>query len=467
MNTRSEMQQLAGVDIVTFEPVGVWVDPQPVPYSLPYARPAIEGLFEAYSGPNPSNGVAWTDFEHYKRSMAAIQDSRYMLPWVPAWPNTGNRYWLGTFPTYFGWDQHFGLSRIYSTRPLFLPSGSGWFVPGPNNLGDLKQRALNSIMPGIKSEMSLLNSIIELKDFRGVVKKARSTVLRVRDLTAHLPRRFWARNVLADLKRGWLAYIAQIKKMSGSQRAALGARYAAENYLQWKFAVAPLIGDVLSAMRALSTLEKRLNRLITNEGRVRVGHWSTSFQLYPPEKREYTYSLGPPLYQYLSVDSWTKSEIGETVTQFHCEVRYNYNLTNYQREHARMLSYLDAFGLSLNPAVIWNAIPFTFLVDWVIGVSRFLDQFDVGNMDPKINILGALWSARHRRKITWSKIHESYEGVAFDKSISMPVIEEDAYMRHLFNPGISSFVTSGLSSSEVTLGAALVTAISHRKARRK
>lgn len=467
MNTRSKILQEAGVDLIRFSPVGSWPDPQPEAFDVPYARPQIEEVFEAYSGPNPSNGVVWTDFEHYKRSMGGAGGSSYMLPYVPAWPNTGNRYWSARLPTYFGWFQHLGLANIMSAKLIYNPSGSGWFVTLPGNLSDLKQRALNSMMPGIKSELSLINSIIELKDFKGMVLKAYNSYTRFRDLTAHLPKRFWFRQTVGDLKRGWVLYLAQIRKLSPGQRIALGARYASENFLQWKFAIKPLIADYLSVMKGLRTLEKQLNRLITNEGRVRVGHWSTSFEMWAPEKRVHTYNLGPPLYVPFTVDSTTESFIGAVETQFHCEVRYNYNLTNYQREHARMLSYLDAFGINLNPAIIWNAIRFTFLLDWVVGVSRFLEQFKVGNMDPKINILGGLWSVRHRRVTTWDKTHESYDGVDLTKRLSMPVIEEVAYARHQFIPGISSLSTSGLSSSEFTLGAALVIAVSHRKARRK
>jgi hypothetical protein len=130
-----------------------------------------------------------------------------------------------------------------------------------------------------------------------------------------------------------------------------------------------------------------------------------------------------------------------------------------------MLTLLDGLGLSLNPQIIWNAIPFTFLIDWVFGVSRWLGQFNVGNMDPVVNVLGALWSVKKTRSITWSKIHATEEGIACTEELSMPVINEVAYRRDLFMPGVSSIISSGLSSSEFTLGAALVTAISRRKAR--
>jgi hypothetical protein len=36
---------------------------------------------------------------------------------------------------------------------------------------------------------------------------------------------------------------------------------------------------------------------------------------------------------------------------------------------------LDAFGVRLDPSIIWNAIPYTFLIDWIADVSGFLQSF--------------------------------------------------------------------------------------------
>lgn len=48
---------------------------------------------------------------------------------------------------------------------------------------------------------------------------------------------------------------------------------------------------------------------------------------------------------------------------------------------------LDALGFELNPAIIWNAIPFTFLFDWFINIGKWLDRFKLDTLE-----LPILWS---------------------------------------------------------------------------
>jgi hypothetical protein len=467
MNSRSKLAVVAGVDIVRFSATGNFQPPGSDPsFEAAYGRPDIEGLFEAYSGPNPSNHASWTNFSHYKRELGTIGTSVYELPYATAWPNSGSAYWIGRFPTYFGWERHTGLGHVLPTTPMYS-SSSEWGIGAPSNLETLKQRAFTSIVPGIKAQLSLINSVYELKDFKGYFKAVGKRYSRFRELTAHLPKRFWAKQTLMDLYRGWYAYLRELQQLTPGSQAYLGAKKIAGYFLEWKFNLRSVISDVLHANGALASFEKDLNRFITNEGRVRTGHWGTSYEAAGPSSRTTSYSLGPPLYPNLWVGSSIESATSATEALFHVEIRYCYNLTGYQREHARILGYLDAFGVNLNPAIIWNALKFTFIIDWVIGVSQYLDQFKVRNLEPMVNILGALWSVRYSRTTTWDKVHTGFDGMTYTQRISMPGVRESGYLRLIFSPGYSSLTTSGLSSSEFILGGALITALSRRKAKRK
>jgi hypothetical protein len=272
------------------------------------------------------------------------------------------------------------------------------------------------------------------------------------------------------LKAGWIRYLSGLKKATKGQLAARGAGAVSSSYLQWQFAIKPLISDVQSVMAALAKLEKRLNQLLTNEGRVRISHWATDVSS-AGKTGSYTFAHGPGLGQpeVVAYSPDTLGEfvydVGEMKTRIHVQLKYNYNFTQYQREHAHILGLMDSFGVQLNPAIIWNAIRFTFIVDWVIGVGRYLDQFKVGNMEPKINVLGALWSCTSRRVTTASKRYNHF-GMYGSTSVSLPVLDETGYTRRLFRPTLSSLTGSGLSPRELTLGAALVFASRRRKARK-
>lgn len=470
MNSRTTTLVEPAVEITPYFPHGEWDPPVPGPMYCVHARPLIEGEFEAYTGPNPTTGHQWTRFQHYQRWMPAFMAGTINLPYAAAWPNTGSRYWLGAFPPWIGWVQHEGLARVMKNVPaLYTPSTVSWgFLAPPAELDSLLQRALKGTMPVVKTEMSLINSVIELKDFKGLVKGFTKGVKRLHELEGHLPSRLALRNTLAAVSAAWKRYINSFKKRSGMSNSRYVMRVASENFLQWKFAVAPLISDVLALQRALKSLEKQINDLVTNEGRVRVKHWGATYTKLPSAPlRKVAFGMLPPyIMPAPSVESWINTQSSDASSQFHVEVKYNYNFTSYQREHARILGLLDGLGVNLNPSIIWNAIPWTFVIDWVVNIGSFLDQFKVRNMEPKINIVGCLWSERVERQTHWSKSFESNIDAFYTRNQSMPSVKEVAYQRTPFIPGISSLVASGLNSSEVTLGAALIGA-RRRKVRHK
>jgi hypothetical protein len=42
---------------------------------------------------------------------------------------------------------------------------------------------------------------------------------------------------------------------------------------------------------------------------------------------------------------------------------------------------LDSLGFELNPRILWDAIPFSFVADWFVGVGNFLDRFKVDALE--------------------------------------------------------------------------------------
>jgi hypothetical protein len=45
----------------------------------------------------------------------------------------------------------------------------------------------------------------------------------------------------------------------------------------------------------------------------------------------------------------------------------------------QIATHLDTLGVRLDPGIVWDAIPFSFVVDWVVDVSAFLHSFARNN----------------------------------------------------------------------------------------
>jgi hypothetical protein len=321
-----------------------------------------------------------------------------------------------------------------------LPDIGDWdegFVPPPGDLDGLKQRALNACLPVIKSELSLINSVIELKDFKSLPK----LVPRAINFFKRVPPEVYQR----------------LQRTRFKTKAVRNTRNVSSAYLQWKFAFAPLLSDIQGVRNALSRYERRLNDFITRSGRVQVKHFAYNWYESPAIVDDID-----PNPQVIGARQFNFSRRTETYpTTFHAEIEYNYNYTRYQLEHARILAFLDAFGVNFNPAILWNALPWSFLVDWLIGVSRWLDQFKTTNMGPKINIRRCLWSVKRLRTIEVSRyIPKLTQGVIQYPAThtKLPVVRQSSYRRETWLPGVNSIESSGLNLNEFSLAAALVLA---------
>jgi hypothetical protein len=339
----------------------------------------------------------------------------------------------------FGYDYRgFGeVGKFDKDLPKFFDlRADGGFVPAPAGLDDLTQRALNTMLPVLKAELSLVNSLIELKDFVSLPR----TLKRIADF------RF-----LPSLRR---------KGIRATLRELLGG--SADGYLQAKFNVLPLLSDIRGVRTALLRSEKRINAFITRQGRVQKRHFSLNWREYPDVSDSYAPKspIVPSLW-YNDFDGYTEGtrQVIHDATTFHAEMLFNFNYTAYQVEHARLLSLMDQLGLSLDPRIIWNAIPWSFVVDWVIDVNRWLSQFRISNMEPVINILHFLWSVKRARRITvQTKVGTSIPEYHSPAPQWGPVgiTFESSYRRWVGMPSTSSVQLSGLNPTEFSLGAALV-----------
>lgn len=417
--------------------------------------PFFEDYYERYTPNSAGNRNQWKAFEHYKCAVvnspvmvsSKLLTSRYDSG--SGWPNYHSAVVSDPYYGYAGVNinsvAHFGVGAHYGGPgklnlglPVFIADRlDGGFVPPPASLDELTQNALQRMLPLIKSELSLLNSLYEIKDWHTIGTSLRE-----------------ARRLLN--KQGFTRAGRNVSLMEGLHSTADG-------YLQAKFNVLPLLSDIAGIQTGLSTFMKRINDFVTRSGRVQSKHFAWRWYEYP-DSLETT----DPFFLDSNTGFYPGSEgscrysrqVIYQPTVFHAQIEYNYNYTQYQILHAGLLALLDAWGVNLNPQIIWMAIPWSFVVDWVFGVSRWLGQFKVQNMKPTINIRRFLWSVkRHRRIFVSKELGYDLSGpLAPYRNLEspLPVVDESAYRRFVGMPSSSSITSSGLSSSEFSLGAALV-----------
>jgi len=466
------------------------------PFVMPYVIPSYRNYHEKLMTDNVWVKGKWKDCQHYKRWVDPTPYPHLGVRFhVLHWSATGfyTSAYRGMKPilTYFDAPAAvfgpFGDHLIGATELTQVDVGDG-FIPRPTNLASLVDGSLKAMLPSIKAELSLVNSIIELKDFKSLPQTLRRLSGFVENLRTTIPRILkGVKNATRDLVIGSefsKRAIRNYRQTFSTSAATLGEAtgVAADSYLQTQFNILPLLQDICGIHAAISRTKNRINDLLVRQGKrqhkyftynvkgfygagtssglvygLDTGQFSGSTSQFYPEETTTLYAR--PYQDWEMV----REIIPATESVFCAQIEYNYSFTRFQTENAQLLGMMDALGVNLNPAIVWNAIPWTFLIDWLTDVSRWLDDRKVLNMEPAVNITKYSWSWRQSRRIRLRVKHKApVVGQQFQDWVYLPDLWETTYRRTSEMPSKASLLsTSGLSSKELTLGVAL--AITRRK----
>lgn len=251
---------------------------------------------------------------------------------------------------------------------LIIPSGVGWYClpygrfaqPAgftPNNLTlqspavlwqdleDARRRAWWSMQPRFQGEFDALNFLYELKDFKDIARH----ICRIK--FSELGKR--VKSMKSKIKA------AEKKVASGSTSEAVlrfvntGSKSLAEAYLTKVFAIDPLIRDCVTFAEQLQTLVKNAQQEFFDRGKnIQNSHYT--------ELIDEQTSFGTPF-------QWGVMYKGShTSTTYVATMSYNYNYSMRTEWDAIKRMY----GLDLNARVVWNALPFSFVLDYFLKVDQ-------------------------------------------------------------------------------------------------
>lgn len=320
-----------------------------------------------------------------------------------------------------------------------LPAFAGSYVANWEN--EYSSLALRTMWPGVQTvNLSFLNSFWELKDFSSLLKSAKSIYSRLRKIP-QLAKSF-------GKPLSWKARLNLYKKIA--TRADL-ATTMAELHLATEFAVKPFIADVAKLIAAVQGIDAECKRLQSNVGKRLKSHFRTHLPA-PHAPTTTTHQVTTPwwLNWYLieRASAYTESEYCATM-------EYSYELDSYTKNQLKKLVTLDRLGINLNPAILWNAYPWTFVIDWIANIGNFLEQFTIRNVSPIVTIHGFCHSVKTSRTTTLS-IEQNPGRIPQHPKLTIAKEDQSIYMRRPFVPNYYSIIQlSGLSRREFILSASL------------
>lgn len=309
----------------------------------------------------------------------------------------------------------------------------------------LGQQALDAMMPTFNGQNSLVNFILELKDFKrlaSTIGDSASTALDV------------------------------IKAAIGFRDWHKPARKISSAYLSYQFAWAPFFRDIsnlVTALRAFSTRFELLKRMANTDLQA---HFRTMV-VGTSATRQVTYNSGelgaPGNDSTTNLRGITQVVLGETKgVSYSATLRYRYPMpVELLTAGGQAKAFLDTLGVSVDPSILWNAIPFTFVVDWFINVGKWLRRLRVDNIRFQTEIRDFCHSAKYTRDATYmTKVvlagHSTISNIQSSQWSDWWVTDaftRTSYRRYVGIPDfLQSMQTSGLNVREFLLAGALARA---------
>lgn len=273
----------------------------------------------------------------YRRSNDCYHRAQ-TVQWMP---------WNG--PDYYGPTYYYKFYGMFMDRPPYEEYASNLDLNvKPDE--SFNSRAFEAMKPDLESSLSLSNFLVEIADVK------------------HLARFF----------TGW--------KTSGSLKGL--SRKSAEGHLSWKFGLKPFFNDVKLMYSLLIDHSKRIEEFLDKRNTLQVRHYS--------EKEPYTESVsGWNAWQGGNNMYWRYRTFQSSVTT--ATMVYRYTCDDISTRARKAMALCDSLGLVFRQSTIWEAIPFSFAIDWIFRVQDYLKA----NEDPLIKAKVIVLDYTVSHKITY------------------------------------------------------------------
>jgi len=147
----------------------------------------------------------------------------------------------------------------------------------------------------------------------------------------------------------------------------------AEIYLWWEFGAKPLVRDLKKLISIFDTYRRRLLHLKKVNGRT-ITVRSHDNNIFHFEGDGTVQDLGPVFGPIEDVWRSRGNQVFRHKMDINMNLHVNYRLEGLDDPLARMDAFAALLGLNNPVGVIWEAIPYSFVVDWFTDVSDWIEN---------------------------------------------------------------------------------------------
>jgi hypothetical protein len=192
-------------------------------------------------------------------------------------------------------------------------------------------------------------------------------------------------NFIADIADLKSLYVIWKKKLSIAKNLA-GA------HLNYKFGWKPTVGDLSDMIEGVTQLRAKLAAFKSQLGKI-IQSSTTVHSSTNTVSGTYTHAS-------FAGTATFSATVHRTCTATMAYTTFPLAVMGPMDEILRGL--LDSLGFELNPRIIWDALPFTFVIDWFFGVGSWLDRYRIDALELPITLVDSFLQYKEDVKIEWS-----------------------------------------------------------------
>jgi len=220
-------------------------------------------------------------------------------------------------------------------------------------------------------------------------------------------------------------------------------KYLGKRWLAWSFEIKPLIADIQAFLESISAVRKRLLWLQKTAGTPTIVRKWWREHIDVPEEPEFYF--GPvPLGPYISFDAmrlYSRSlQYSYTVKYVvGCTIHHNVAVVDdFLNLTSGLLAY---FGFNRPLSIIWEAIPWSWLIDYFVKIGNLLDT--VKSSDPfpgQINLTNGWVSTKveHVSQIRSCRIQPPSGFAVSEGELTTSVATQQVWSYYRRNAGIQT-----------------------------
>lgn len=244
-----------------------------------------------------------------------------------------------------------------------IPQRSNYPWPGEvvNLLGDTRLGI--STIPGVPTLSTLLRTLDpESTAMSTIAKEARLAFV------DQMPQELSIPNFAVEARE----VVSLVPSMLEFARSFSSSK-AAGSYLAYEFGAAPFIGDLKKLYGLYTSVSKRIDHLRRTWGEeTRLSHSKRDVVPLPVIRPWYELKTGNV--------GWLQPGFGyeayelEHTTSVHFKARLTQRLEGLETLGGKLRAFAAATGFNNPLGVLWEAVPFSFVVDWVSNVGSLFDS---------------------------------------------------------------------------------------------